>query len=250
MGVSKTVFTAPSPVDSHVCRICGDTGTIYPRKDGKIDYSTVVSCECRNTAEARIKKTQNLMRYCRLPEGMEDRVFETFKAYTPDLKAALASAKAFTLHGDHKCLVLMGRVDKGKSHLAVAVCREWLKLDIPARYIFVPFLLDELRSAQNHEGDESYYTMMNLYQNVPLLVLDDIGAEKPTPWTQEKLTTIVHMRWEKGLHTMATTNKPLDQIPGDDEGRLGSRLRRYAGDNIYAIEDCGEYSLKGGKDGH
>jgi DNA replication protein DnaC len=212
--------------------------------DGRPDFSSTVLCQCQNTPEKRAKRNQWLLKYCRLPDDTEDRTFENFDTYTPDLKTALTAAQTFTPDGTHKCLVLMGKVDKGKSHLAIAVCRAWLKLEMPARYIFVPFLLDELRSAQNHEGDESYYRMMNLYQSVPLLVLDDIGAEKPTPWTQEKLTTIIHMRWEKGLHTMVTTNKALDQIPGDDEGRLGSRLRRYAGDNIYAIEDCGEYSLK------
>jgi len=228
---------------------CRDFGFVHPLVNGEVDFTSSVTCVCRKTEDNRKKKAQFLLKYCQLPEDTESRTFANFDAYTPDLQVALAAALAFTPDGK-KCLVLISKVDKGKSHLAIAVCREWLKLEMAARYVFVPYLLDELRSAQNHEGDESYFAMMNLYQNVPLLVLDDIGAEKPTPWTQEKLTTIVHMRWEKGLHTMVTTNKPLDQIPGDDEGRLGSRLRRYAGDNIYAIEDCGEYSLKGGKDGH
>jgi DNA replication protein DnaC len=190
------------------------------------------------------------MKYCHLPEDTENRTFEKFDAYTPHLQEALAAAKAFTPNGKSKALVIGGKVDTGKSHLAIAVCRAWLALDVPARYVFVPWMLDELRAGQNKEGDESYYRQMLIYQTVPMLCLDDLAAEKTTEFTREKVTTILQMRWEAGLYTMVTMNKPLDQIPGDDEGRIGSRLRRYAGDNIIGIEDCGEYSLKGGKDGH
>ncbi len=240
---SAPVSTNPST--EYKCSICKDMGIVLPCVDGQVDYTRTIPCVCQNTQEARAKKAQRLMKYCQLPVDTENRIFENFNAYTPHLQEALAAAMAFIPDGKHKALVIGGKVDTGKSHLAIAVCRAWMALDVPARYVFVPWLLDELRAGQNKEGDESYYRQMIIYQTVPMLCLDDLAAEKTTEFTREKMTTILQMRWEAGLHTMVTMNKPLDQIPGDDEGRIGSRLRRYAGDNIIGIEDCGEYSLRG-----
>lgn len=234
-----------SSAETYSCPICKDTGSVYPVVDGRIDYSRVVRCSCRETPEAKLERSKWMMRYCRLPEGTEDKTLDTFSAYTPDLKKALKAAREFTPESLDKCLVFGGNVDRGKSHLLIGVCRHWLSLEVPARYVYVPHLLDELRAGQELEGSESFRSQMNIYQNVPLLALDDLAAQKPSAWTQEKLTTIVHMRGEKGLHTLVTLNVELDKIPGDDLGRLGSRLRRYAGENIHAIEDCGEYSLRG-----
>ncbi len=205
----------------------------------------MIPCPCQLTPEVKARKAQRLMKYCHLPEDTENRTFKNFNAYTPHLKEALAAAKAFTPDGKNKALVIGGGVDTGKSHLAIAVCRTWLALDVPARYVFVPWMLDELRAGQHKEGDETYYRQMVIYQTVPMLCLDDLSAESSTPFTREKLTTILQMRWEAGMYTMVTMNKDLNKIPGDDEGRICSRLRRYAGENIIGIEDCGEYSLRG-----
>jgi DNA replication protein DnaC len=241
--VSATALTVPSTPEYN-CPICKDSYVVHPKIDGKVDYSQTIPCPCQNTPEARARKAQRLMKYCQLPADTEDRTFENFNAYTPHLKEALKAAKDFRPDGKHKALVIGGKVDIGKSHLAIAVCRTWLELEIPARYVFVPWMLDELRAGQFKEGDESFDRQMSIYETVPMLCLDDLAAETPTPFAREKVTTILQIRWEAGLHTMVTMNKPLDKIPGDDEGRIGSRLRRYAGENIIGIDDCGEYSLR------
>jgi DNA replication protein DnaC len=235
------VFTIPD--ETYNCSVCHDMMIVHPIVNGKADYKVVVPCRCTETPEAKSRKTQRLMKYCRLPDDTENRTFETFDAYTSQLQECLQASKSFTPDGKYKALVIGGPVDRGKSHLAIAVCRAWLALDIPARYVYVPWMLDGLRAAQFKEGEESYYQQMAMFQTVPLLCLDDLSAESPTGFTREKITTIIQIRWESGLHTLVTVNKPLDALPGDDEGRIGSRLRRYAGDNIVGIEDCGEYSL-------
>lgn len=201
-------------------------------------------CKCRLTPEYKVQKAQRLMKYCKLPDGTADKTFDTFNAYTFDLEVSLNAARSFLPDGKYKALVIGGAVERGKSHLAIAVCRAWLALEVPARYVFVPWMLDELRAGQFKETEETYYQQMVMYQTVPMLCLDDLAAEKPTETAREKITTILQMRFEAGLHTMVTMNKPINAIPGDDEGRIGSRLRRYAGDNIIGIDDCGEYSLK------
>jgi len=185
------------------------------------------------------------MRYCQLPINTGHQTLESFDAYTKDLKQAHAAAREVAKpNGELKGLTIIAKVDSGKSHLAVAICREWLKCGVPARYVFVPDLLDELRAGYQEDGEHDFVARMHFYRSVPMLVMDDLGAEKPSEWAIEKLTTIINTRAENGLHLVVTTNKTLSNLPGDTENRIGSRLRRYPAGKVVVIGDAKEYCLR------
>jgi len=176
----------------------------------------------------------------------EDKTLATFDAYSPDLKRALTASKAIADPSaeELKWLTVIAGVDRGKSHMAVAICRAWLEMGAPARYVFVPDLLDELRAGYEQEGDHSFLSRMYFYKTVPLLVLDDLGSEKPSPWVVEKLTTIINTRYENGLHLVVTTNKDLDNLPGDIEHRIGSRLYRHSKGAVIRIDDVDQFAFR------
>jgi len=69
-----------------------------------------------------------------------------------------------------------------------------------------------------------------------LLVLDDLGVQRPTEWAMERLMTIINHRYENGLPLMATKNKSVESLPGDDEGRIGSRLKRFVPGKVVVME--------------
>jgi DNA replication protein DnaC len=102
------------------------------------------------------KRQIQYLKYCELPAATENRTFETFNAYTPRLKDALEAAKD-VVNGKISLLVLASGVDRGKSHLAIAICRAWLAKGKSAKYAFVPDMLDELKDGFLHKGEESYY---------------------------------------------------------------------------------------------
>ena len=67
-----------------------------------------------------------------------------------------------------------------------------------------------------------------------LLVIDDLGAERPTPWTAERLDIIVDHRYVHSRPLIVTSNVPtprlaarlsgeLDDAPGGD-GKTGIRI--------------------------
>ena len=85
-------------------------------------------------------------------------------------EAALAMAA-----GELKWLTLVGPVDTGKTHLAIAICRRWLSDGKVARYVYVPLLLDELRGGYE-DKERSYDERLRHFMDVPLLVMDDLGA--------------------------------------------------------------------------
>ena len=230
-----------SPIE-YGCPICKDAGFVYPVVAGKPDYSQTVVCECRRE-EVRRDRYGRMLKFCSLPSGKAYCAFANFDAHNASLKSALKMAQEFAAGKDDlRWLTMFSKVDTGKSHLAVAICKEWIKRGIPARYIFVPDLLDQLRRGYEKNGEDSYDSLMTFFLNVPLLVLDDLGTQKATTWAREKLTQIINHRHEYGLHLVVTMNCTLDEIPGDDEGRIASRLQRESWCRVLWLE-APEYSL-------
>jgi len=185
-------------------------------------------------------RRERYIRLCALPSGTEDMTFKNFKEY-PDIKIALTVARDIAI-GKQKWLTLLGGVDLGKTHLAIAICREWLSRGLPARYAYVPILLDELRRGFANTGELSYDNQFKFFCNVELLVLDDLGTESATPWVQEKLDTIVDYRWVNNLPLVVTSNLAINELPI----RIASRLQRFKEGRVVVL-DGQEYRLRSKK---
>jgi DNA replication protein DnaC len=175
-------------------------------------------------------------KYCELPAQTEDRTFETFKAYNSSLEKCLQGAKDLVA-GKFNLLVLASDVDRGKTHLLIAICREWMKLGKSAKYAFVPLLLDELRAGFTNKDDHSFDSRFNFYQKVGLLGLDDMGAEVKTAWSIEKLETILDYRYINKLPTVITTNCGINEF----SDRIRSRIQRWPDNLIIPLENVKEY---------
>jgi len=193
-----------------------------------------------------VEKQGRYLKLCKLPVGTEHITFENFETGgNTSLIEALNCAKALADGTEElRWLTLIGKVDRGKTHLAVAICRRWMERGIAARYAFVPLLLKELRDGFELEGEHSYRLKMNFICNVGLLVLDDLGVEKDSPWAQEQIQTIVHYRGINGLPLVVTSNKQLDEMPIDPERRIASRLQRESWCRVVVL-DVGEHRLSG-----
>jgi len=223
--------------EQYSCPLCRDAHFVHPlREDGKPDYATVVSCQCVREQIER-ERRQNLLRYCELPVGTVHMTFESFKV-SPKLQEAYDLAVQIAEDGGEiTWLTLISGADRGKTHLAIAICRRWLQRGKLARYAYVPLLLEELRRGFRGEGDSSYEARFDRFLNVPLLVLDDLGAEYRTPWVQEKLDTIIDYRLMNGLPLVVTTNKPIDEL----HFRIASRLKRSPGSRALSLDDAPEF---------
>jgi len=208
--------------ETYECPICRDAHYVHPRgDDGKPDYSRVVPCQCvRNRLER--EKMQRMLRMCELPPGTEHMTFENFQVL-PGLEEAYEAAIALAEErSESNWLTLMSDVNKGKTHLLIAICYHWVSRSKPARYAYVPLLFEELRRGFREGGEWSYENRFNFFLNVPLLALDDLGTENRTGWVQEKLDTIIDYRLMHGLALVVTTNLAIDQFTF----RIGSRLKR------------------------
>ncbi|MFH1336424.1 MAG: ATP-binding protein [Candidatus Zixiibacteriota bacterium] len=213
--------SAPDSSQSE-CPVCQGYHFVHPLKDnGRPDYSVVVPCSCVE-AQLEQEKRQRIRRACELPAATAHMTFEKFIQHRGTHDAYSLALALAEETGSANWLTINSDSDRGKTHLLIAICRRWLERGLVARYAYVPLLLEELRRGFRKEGDDSYEARFDFFLNVPLLALDDLGAEDRTPWVQEKLDTIIDYRLVTGLALAVTTNCPLSEIPF----RMSSRLKR------------------------
>lgn len=100
--------------------------------------------------------------------------------------------------------------------------------------VSVPALLARIRGT--YQGDtESTSSVVDGYRFRGLLVLDDIGREKPSDWVRDTLFQIIDSRYGQDLPTIFTSNYHLSQL----EERLGlaivDRILEMCQDDICEI---------------
>lgn len=116
-------------------------------------------------------------------------------------------------------LVLLGPVGTGKTHAGIAALH-FLACYRGCSFAFAPVveLLDSLRPGG--EGD----ALLDRLSSVRVILLDDLGAEKGSEWTTERLYALVNRRWLEGRPTIVTTNLPAEELERGIDPRLYSRL--------------------------
>jgi len=209
-----------------LCPLCKGMGWLSPDVPfDHPDFGTLIPCQCTEQKydrerQDRLKRYSNLGPLTRLtfdnllPEGRSDdpRNRERFsRAY----KAALAYAKE-----PRGWLVLTGPSGCGKTHTAAAIANYQLQQTHYTFFVFVPDLLDHLRTTFSPNSDVAYDELFERVRNASLLILDDLGSHNTTTWAEEKLFQILNHRFNAELPTIITTNG-FDQL---DE-RLVSRLQ-------------------------
>lgn len=147
-----------------------------------------------------------------------------FKGITDDMLVdCLQAAEEFAEHPDQHWLVLWGDRGNGKSHLCAAVANHLIATGRPALFISMPDLLSALRQAmdlQVNTEQESYSGRINVIKTASVLILDDLGAESLSDWSESVLFELLDYRYRNQLATMIVTNCALD----DFEARVTSRL--------------------------
>ena len=116
--------------------------------------------------------------------------------------------------------MLTGPSASGKTHLAAAIANSVLESGRPVFFVFVPDLLDHLRSAFAPTSEISFDQLFEQVRNAPFLVLDDLGGHSTTPWAQEKLYQILNFRHSNRMPTVFTLGSPIEEM----ETRLQTRL--------------------------
>lgn len=198
------------------CGACGKVGCSCPSCHGagyiRVEDATVWptgvaqrECDCGIVAGRQLEALQALS----VLRDFETATFEAFEP-RPELAEALAEAQAWAA-SPRGWLVLHGEPGSGKTHLAAAagnVLRA--RGELVAMHV-MPALLRDLRgliaaSETDRTQNTASHDLLKAVQAVPILILDDLGAEYGTRWAIEQTYLIVEERYRRRLPLCITTN--------------------------------------------
>lgn len=112
----------------------------------------------------------------------------------------------------HKGLYLSGNFGCGKTYLVSALFNELAKKNIHSTIIYFPEFLRSLKASFSNTED-NYEERFDMVKEAPLLLLDDIGAEKLSDWARDEvLGVILQYRMEEHLPTFFTSNLSLADL--------------------------------------
>lgn len=140
-------------------------------------------------------------------------------------------------------LLLTGKTGCGKTHLAVGIMAEYLRLNLhkahsdTALFIGAPELLMRIRASFDKGATTSETEIVNRYSQCGLLVLDDLGAEKTSEFSITTLYIILDRRNAHCRKTIVTSNLSLKEISATIGDRIASRLADMRVINIATMPD-------------
>lgn len=166
--------------------------------------------------QKRIDKVERLFKTSKLPARFGDRTFDNYIT-TSENKEAYGSALDYAENFKQKKsqgqgLLLSGTVGTGKTHLAAAITLRLIESGQSVIFGTVTTLLGRIREtyAKNSEFDER--EIIDQLTSVSLLVIDDLGKEKPTEWVEQTLYEIINTRYEHNMPLIITSNISLKEV--------------------------------------
>lgn len=208
----------PAKIQPVVCPVCSGTGWEI------VDDKGARPCQCKKGGQSGV-----LLSQAKIPKRYQVCTFDNFEVVCPSLQRALMNSKKFVTEfvpGDLGMLYL-GTCGVGKTHLAVAVLKELVTRGIPGLFYDFRDLLKEIQDSYNPSTHTTQLQVLAPVFDAEVLVLDELGAGKPTEWVQETMTHIISKRYNDKRVTIFTSNY-LDISIGSEETlaeRVGGRLR-------------------------
>ncbi|GAK54231.1 primosomal protein dnaI [Candidatus Moduliflexus flocculans] len=217
-----------------VCEFCRGTGWRLKEQN-----SIVVAerCSC-----VRSREKVTLVQQARIPRRYEDCTFDNFllPMCTDSQRVAKQIVDCFVRSYPAVAttgFLLMGPPGSGKTHLAVAAIK-FLIQEKKVGCLFYDFreLLKMLQSSYSKDAEFSEMSVLHPVLRTEVLLLDELGAKKMTPWLEDILSYILNYRYNEKLSTFITTNwmdeELLDTSRASNHAkeetldvRIGERLR-------------------------
>lgn len=220
---------------AEACAVCGGTG--WKPVSTKHDQR-VTRCDCRLRS-----RTQSLLSAARIPRRYEHCELSNFdfdgshRGLAHARMAACRFVEEFPL--EESGLLITGKIGTGKTHLAVGIIKE-LILSKGIACLFYDYC-ELLKQIQNSYNDSVRATELDVLRPVfdaEVLVLDELGAVKPTEWVWDTVSLILNTRYNDKRTTIITTNFPNEAAhryvhPSSDRARAERSVREETlGDRI------------------
>ena len=207
--------------DAEVCSVCHGTGMeIVPGRGAR-------PCECK-----RRKSYEKLLAAARIPSRYEKCSLQSFQIR--NMSQRRAHTLSFDLANSYpkieRGLLFTGSVGVGKTHLAVGILELLIQKGVSCLFYEFGSLLKEIQNSYNAVSQTSELSVLQPIFDAEVLVLDELGASKPTDWVRDTMMYIINTRYNDKKLTIFTTNyfDPKERKRETEESledRIGARLR-------------------------
>jgi DNA replication protein DnaC len=213
--------TQPETAESATCSLCFGTGMEVVMGKG------ARHCICR-MHDAQTK----LLEAARIPRRYSECSLSNYHPASNNGSQLHAFNYAYRLVHEYPAidrgLLLMGPCGVGKTHLAAAIIRGLIEKGVPCLFYEFGALLKKIQESYDALAQTSEMKVLAPVFEAEVLVLDELGASKPTDWVRDTMMQIINARYNDRKLTILTTNYIDERRRQTDEmleDRIGIRLR-------------------------
>jgi DNA replication protein DnaC len=210
-----------------ICSVCDDTGFKYiERTERGRTVKRATRCDCQLEQDSA-----RLLEAAHIPLRYFDCNFAHYNppdAPSGSLAEAKKAAESFAesypdVHGG---LLIVGDIGVGKTHLAVAILKQLIRNRVRCLFSDYRELLKQIQNSYNPTVQETESDILRPVFSSEVLVLDELGAVRPSEWVWDTVSLILNSRYNNKLTTIITTNYPDSPAAGANDG--GDQLAKAA----------------------
>ena len=135
-------------------------------------------------------------------------------------------------------LIITGKSGVGKTHLAASIAKKLIENDKIVLMGRLNSLLDMIKETFK-DNKKSENELIDLYSNVDMIIIDDLGTERISQWVLEKFYTIIENRIENKLPIIITTrfnkNGLINRFKQSQDEELVNAVIEKLYQNCYGI---------------
>ena len=201
------------------CEKCHDTGRIY-----RDNHYLICSC-AKNDLRKRKQKTGNLPLHLQnatfsnanLNYYETDLITDSGMNYRENAQKVYSLASSFVQRFNserlNRGLIIEGPIGSGKSYLLGCIANGLIDRGINFRYIVYSDLLQKIRSTYNQNNPENdEQQILSTVQQIPVLLIDDLGTEKATEFASSTLYQIIDRRYREEKPIILSTNYSVKNL--------------------------------------
>ena len=224
------------------CTKCHGSGWDRVVRDG---VEGVVRCEC-----IRGSRFERLLASANIPSRYQHCELDNFDNWSRTTEIAKVAAEKFVSEYPMPQpfgLLFMGPQGIGKTHLAVGIIKKLIRQkSIPCLFCTFPELLKEIQNSYNPNTQSSEMSILEPILDTQVLVLDELGAQKPSDWVRDQVAYVLNYRYNENKVTIITTNF-MDHGAEGSKPAIADSLSQRIGDRIRSrlFEMCKDIKMDG-----